>query len=592
MRTLKNIIVTLLAILGGITLILMILLIGGISKLSEKTKEKKIPNEMVLSIDFSTISEDWLSSDPFMKSLEKKVSVIELVRTLKKAESDPQVKGLFADISHLRLSYAQIEEIRNAVQAFVASGKPAIAWADTFNEGAGGMGSFYLSTAFSQNYIQEAGMATAGIHGESLFLREALDKLKIEPIGAHRKEYKTYWNMFQEKGYTDAHKESITHLISQIFSSVSNNIEKDKKLKAGTLLSLANSGPWGAQELKKAKMITAISYRSDARVEAKKSGGEFISIFRYLQHNSKFQLDSLTGTPPPNSIALIYIGGGIHRGKSSVSFSGEVSSAGSRTLSAAIRNAKKDPNIAGIILRVNSPGGSVVASETIWHETMNSEKPIVVSMSSVAASGGYYVSMNADRIFVQPSTITGSIGVVMGKFYTKEFWKNFGLNYEYTAIGDNEMMYNSLTKLSEKQFVLLNKHIDDTYNIFVDRAAKGRKLTFEKLESMAKGRVWTGKDAVKLGLADEFGGINEAIAYIKKEKNLSDDLKTHLVEFPKAQNIFDMLMGNDDENSMILTPLSPSIVAPAFRPLLSTIFPTLFQNHQSGIQSATDITVQ
>ncbi|MCK5808218.1 signal peptide peptidase SppA [bacterium] len=591
MRTLKNIIVTTLAILGGITLVLIILLIGAISKLSKTTQEKKVPNEIVLSIDFSTISADWISSDPLMRSIEKKISVVELVRILKEAESDAHVKGLFADISHLHLSYAQIEEIRNAIQSFTASGKTAIAWADTFNEGAGGMGSFYLSTVFSQNYMQEAGMATAGIHGESLFLREALDKLKIEPIGAHRKEYKTYWNMFQEKGYTKAHKESITHLLKQIFSTVSSSVEKDKKAKSGTLLNLANSGPWAAKKLKTAGLITAANYRSEALAEAKKSGGEFLSIFRYHEHKTPFQLNALSGTPPA-SIALIYIGGGIHRGRSSVSFSGEVSSAGSHTIAAAIKKAKKDPNIVGLILRVNSPGGSVVASETIWHETMNSKKPIVVSMSSVAASGGYYVAMNADRIFVQPSTITGSIGVVMGKFYTKEFWKNFGLNYEYTAIGDNEMMYNSLTKLSEKQFVLLNKQIDDTYNIFVDRAAKGRKLTFEKLESMAKGRVWTGRDAVKMGLADEFGGINEAIAYIKKEKNLSDTTKTPLVEFPKTQNIFDMLMGNDDENSMVLTPFSPSLVAPAFRPLLSTIFPTLFQNNNTGIQSATDITVK
>ncbi len=588
MRAFVKTTVTILAVFGGISLVLLLFVVNIAVKITRSSvfeRPKEVPKKMVLYIDFSRVREDWISGNRFSRSLEKQLSVVDVVRTLKKAKTDSSVTALFADISHVGLSYAQVEEIRDAVTSFAKSGKPTVAWADTFNEGAGGMRALYLSTAFSKAYLQDAGMAAAGIHAENIFLRSAFDKLKIKPIGAHRKEYKSYWNMFAERGYTRPHREATKHLLSRIFETVSENSARSRSVSADVIRRLADTGPWNAQQLAKEKLITGTAYREDAINEAKKTGGTLYSSFYYFRKS--FLVDDVTHSVPPNSVAVIYVGGAIHRGASSRSFDGSTSSSGARTVAAALKKAKSNPNVKAIILRVNSPGGSVVASETMWHETVSSPKPIVVSMSSVAASGGYYISMNADRIFVEPSTITGSIGVVIGKFYTKEFWHSLGIDYDFIAIGNNEMMYSSLTTLSVDQLVLLNKHLDQTYDTFVSRVAKGRHLSADFVESVAKGRVWAGTDAVSSGLADEFGGIMKALQYIAKKINVSEE-KLSLIEFPKTKSLLSLLFNGDDDAAVTLTPLS-SFVAPEWQPLFSAVFPGLFPADTAGIRSEMEL---
>ncbi|HDT11977.1 MAG TPA: signal peptide peptidase SppA, partial [bacterium] len=247
-------------------------------------------------------------------------------------------------------------------------------------------------------------------------------------------------------------------------------------------------------------------------------------------------------------IALIELPGTIHRGVSDIGPSGYHQSSGSATITSMIRRAVKNENVKGIILRVNSPGGSVVASETIWNEiseiVKEDKKPIVVSMGTVAASGGYYVSMSSGKIFANNTTVTGSIGVVLGKLYTEQFFKKLGITFDSVSTGKNTTIFSSTAKFTKEQEKYVEKSLDDIYELFVSRAAEGRKMDYEDMEKHAKGRVWTGTQAKERNLVDETGGFKDAVEYIK---SLYPDVeKFAIVKYPEPERFIAMLLGEDD----------------------------------------------
>ena len=496
------------------------LLVSKIIK--EKKKIVKKRSDSVLIVDFSTISGDTPKRNILESSFDKNISVYTFIKTLKQAENDPSIKGLIASTGNLNLSYAQISEIREALKSFKEK-KPAYFVADTFSDG-NNTKTYYLASAFSKIYMQPGGeLLFLGIGTTSTFLKGVFEKLKVEPMGGHRKKYKTYWNIFTEKKYTPEHKESVKKMIDSIFLSIINKISKDRKIPKNKLITLSKGMPLFATDALKEKMIDKIGFSLDAWNDIKKNNSKLqrLSIFKYSGLKSLLKEFNYSNH---KKIALIFADGEIFRGESEKDFMGNYRNIGSKTFVKAILSAANTKDVKGIIIRVNSPGGSAVASESIWHAILmaKKKKPVYISMGSYAASGGYYIAMAGNKIFADSETLTGSIGVVAGKLYTKKFWNMLGFSFDSYSTGKNTMVFSQLESFNDEQKEYLKKSLDKFYNDFVSRVASARKLTFEEAEKVAQGRVWTGIDAKNNHLIDSLGTLQDTIIAMKKDYKLKN----------------------------------------------------------------------
>jgi len=551
MKLIKNFILRFFAIIGVLTAIIIICAVIIVKSLADMKKEVK--ENTVLHLKTSlisgdvTVEEGFLAFDSFFS---KKTSLVDTLILIRKAAVDEKVVGIMADISSFNLSYAQVEELRNELIKFSKSGKPVYVWTDTFGEIIGGTKSYYLASAFDKIFLQPAGnVGFTGLSSDTMFLKNTFEKLDMEPIGSRRKEYKNYWNMFSEEKYTDAHRESAQSLIDSIFNKIKTDISKSRNIPVKTLQEVADSFPLTSSEAIKKGFVDELLFK-DKAVEKLKNAVDFKSFISFSSY-AKMTEDSFDFSEKP-SVALIEMPGSVHRGSSDVGASGHPTSTGSETMVALLSEAWKDENVKGIIIRVNSPGGSVIASETIWNKVRElvkeKSKPIYISMGTVAASGGYYISMPAEKIFADHNTITGSIGVVIGKVYMREFYKKLGITFDSVTNGKNNSMFSPLTKITDEQKAYVEKSLDTIYDEFVNRAAEGRKMKPEELEKFAKGRVWSGVLAKEHNLVDENGGFMDAYDSLKK-KIEAEELA--IVKFPKPGKMWEMLLTDyeDDQYS-------------------------------------------
>jgi len=547
----KKIVTRFFAVIGFLTILNIALLIWLISSIDFMGVKKEVREKTLLTISTGAISGDVFPETNYMmlnSFLSKQISLIDTLTAVRKAAEDPKILGIFIDQSELNLSYAQVEELRNELILFKNTGKKVWVWSDSYGEYMSGTKSYYLASAADKIFLQPAGFVTFnGISSTSPFLKNLLEKIKVEPIGAARKEYKTYWNMFSEEKYTEAHREATESLLNSIFSKVAAEVSESRKIPIDKVYEIADKVALTSPEAVKYHFVDAVRYKDEVVEEMKNQTGfeNKMSLLAYKNIDENiFNVKPVSGP----KIAVIEIPGSIHRGVSDMSPSGKPESSGSSTVVSLLKKAWKDENVKGIILRVNSPGGSVIASETIWNqvETMKkiNAKPIIVSMGSVAASGGYYVSMNADRIFADHTTITGSIGVVIGKFYTKDLFESLGITFDSVTIGKNNGFLSSLERLTPEQEEYLNKNLDETYNTFVQRAADGRKMNVMDLEKFAHGRVWSGGLAHSNGLVDEIGGFMAAYGYMKEKIALPD---CPFVRYPDTNNILSLFQDEEED---------------------------------------------
>ena len=547
----KKIVTRFFAVIGFLTILNIALLVWLISSLDFMGSKKEVQEKTLLTISTGAISGDVFPETNYMmlnSFLSKQISLIDTLTTVRKAADDPKIVGIFIDQSELNLSYAQVEELRNELISFKNTGKKVWVWSDSYGEMTSGTKSYYLASAADKIFLQPAGFVTFnGISSTSPFLKNLLEKIKVEPIGAARKEYKTYWNMFSEEKYTDAHREATESLLNSIFSKVAAEVSESRKIPIDKVYEIADKVTLSSPEAVKYQFVDAVRYKDEVVEEMKNQTGfeNKMSLLAYKNID-----ENIFGIKPAMGpkIAVIELPGSIHRGVSDMSPSGKPESSGSSTVVSLLKKAWKDENVKGIILRVNSPGGSVIASETIWNqvETMkkSGEKPIIVSMGSVAASGGYYVSMNADRIFADHNTVTGSIGVVIGKFYTKNLFESLGITFDSVTIGRNNGFLSSLERLTPEQEEYLNKNLDEVYNTFVQRAADGRKMNVMDLEKFAHGRVWSGGLAHSNGLVDEIGGFMAAYGYMKEKIALPD---CPFVKYPDTNNLLSLFQDEEED---------------------------------------------
>ena len=445
------------------------------------------------------------------------------MRALHDAAEDRHVVGLIAKVGGM-WPWGTMQELRRGVQAFAASGKPTLAWAESFGEvGSRDMAAYVLATAFGELWLQPGGgVGLLGVGIETTFVRGTLDRLGIEPQFEQRHEYKNAADVLLRKEFTEAHREALERLAESVFSDAVETIADARGLTHDQVRELINTGPRTAAEAQAAGLVDRLGYRDQAyqAVRARTEGKSELLFADRWRPRRKI-------APPPHRrghVALVEVRGAISSGRTRRNPMGR--QAGSDTVSAQLRAAHDNDRARAVVLRVESPGGSAVASEVIWREVSRlreSGKPVVVSMGDVAASGGYYIACPAEVIVALPATLTGSIGVLGGKLVVDGLLERVGVNTGRVQRGARAFMYSFRGGFSEDERARFAVTIDAIYNDFVGKVAAGRNRPVAEIEAVARGRVWTGRDAAEAGLVDELGGLRDAVRIARERADLPED---------------------------------------------------------------------
>ncbi|MFY9559902.1 MAG: signal peptide peptidase SppA [Terriglobales bacterium] len=534
----SKVIVRFLAILGALWLVAMVIMILAVIGF-----KGKVPEKTILEANFEQALPEDIPDSPTAKLvMSERPTVRDVVDAIDRGADDDRVVGMVAKIGAAPLGMAKVQEIREAVQRFRAHKKFAIAYAETFGEFGPGNGAYYLATAFDQIYLQPSGdIGLTGIIMESPFIKGTLAKLGVTFHGDHRYEYKNALNFYTETKYTPPHKEAMTAIMTAWFNQMKEGICQARQIAPEKFQALVDAGPYLGKEAVDAKLVDGVAYRDEVYSQAKSKAGaraQFLYLEKYLDR---------AGRPHDSGkkIALVFGVGGVTRGKSAYDPVQGSQIMGSDTVAGAIRAAAADKDVKAILFRVDSPGGSYVASDTIWREVVNARqagKPVIVSMGDLAGSGGYFVAMAADKIVAQPGTITASIGVLGGKMLTSGLWDKVGLSWDEVHEGNNATMFTGTKDYTPAEWARFEAWLDRVYVDFTGKVADGRKLPKEKVLQIAKGRIWSGQDAKNLGLVDELGGYDTALKLAKKAADIGDSEDVRIVVYPRPKTFFQSLL--------------------------------------------------
>jgi protease-4 len=541
--------VGILAIIGLLSII-GVLVLAAISMVSVLAKPG-VPSNTILEIDFEKPTIEAMPEDPIAEMMLKGHQPIrDIVEALDKAADDRRVKALVARVGAGGMAMAHIQDVRDAVIRFRQSGKPAYAFAESFGEFGPGNGGYYLATAFDEIYLQPSGdIGLTGLWYESRFINGTLEKLGLVPRMDHRYEYKNAMNSYTERSYTEPHREAMQVLLDSHFDQLVRAISNRMELPAEEVRSLIDRGPFYGKEALEAGLVDGLAYRDEVYDKVKEAAGgrgKLLYLCKYLERAGRPHASGET-------VALIHGYGTVLRGPSAYSPLDGTVVMGSDSVGAAFRSAIEDENVKAILFRVDSPGGSYIASDTIWHETVRAReagKPVVVSMGSVAGSGGYFVAMAANKIVAQPGTITGSIGVLGGKMLTSGLWEKLGISWDNVRSSANSSQWTGTHDYDDAGFERFQAALDRIYEDFTGKVAEGREeLSLEEVLEVAKGRIWTGEDAKEIGLVDEVGGYDVAMRFIREEMELDEDAPIRLKLFPRKRSPLEKLLGEEPESS-------------------------------------------
>ncbi|KDF00824.1 endopeptidase IV [Mycolicibacterium aromaticivorans JS19b1 = JCM 16368] len=516
-----------------------------------------VPDGCILELDLQTVPPESSGFDPltFITGGGRTMLLRDAVAAIHHAADDPRVAGLIARVQLSAAPAGPVQELRAAIAAFTQA-KPSLAWAETYP----GTLSYYLASAFSEVWMQPTG--TVGLIGfatNALFLRDALGKAGIEAQFVARGQYKSAANLFTQDHYTDAHREADSRLIASLHSQVWQAIAESRHIDVAAVDELANQAPLLRDAAVDGHLVDRIGFRDEAYSRiAELTGREGVSpesgdadsaddapprlyLSRYA-HAGKggpaVPMPSVPGRKKRPRIAVVTVAGSIVSGRGGPQgLPIGRSSAGGDTIGAALREVAADDDIDAVVVRVDSPGGAVTGSETIWREVKRLRtkgKPVVASMGAVAASGGYYVAMAADAIVANPGTITGSIGVLTGKLVARGLKERLGVGSDSVRTNDNADAWSVNAPFTPEQQALVEAEADLFYTDFVQRVAEARHMSVEAVEAVAQGRVWTGADALEHGLVDELGGLRAAVRRAKVLAGIDADTKAELVSYPSS----------------------------------------------------------
>ncbi len=454
-----------------------------------------------------------------------------VVAVIDRARRDERIRGMVVMPNTAGALWAQVQEVHDAMVAFRASGKSLVVHMEY-----GGAADYFLASAAERVLLMPAGtLDVSGIASYELFLRGAFDKLGIYPDLLHMGEFKSASNTFTERGFTPAHREMTQSLNRDAYDQLVSAIAAGRNKSVEEVRRLLDAGPFLPEEAKAAGLVDDLAYDDQIDDASPVQGTRRLDGIDYTR-------GFVAGLGSGPRIALLYAVGTIASGRSSFNGpGGEV--LGSDTFVEWIRKVRADSSIRAIVIRIDSPGGSAIASEVIWRELMLARqvKPIIVSMGDVAASGGYYMAVPASAIVAQPGTITGSIGVVTGKYVLQGALDKLGVGADSVSDGRFAEIYSPFRRFSPAELAKVEAQMKVTYDLFVSRVAEGRRSSPEKIDAMARGRVWTGKQAHELGLVDELGGLDRAIALAKEHAELDVDKPVTLVIYPQKRSLFETL---------------------------------------------------
>jgi protease-4 len=572
----KKFLVRVLATIGAWVVIMTIF--GLLSSLMSR---QHVPDSVVLEMHLGQGLVEYLPANPVAGLMfDKTHTTRDVVDALERAAQDERVVGLLARITPASLGLAQIQEIRDAVHLFRAQGKPALAYAESLGGFGPGNGVYYLATAFDEIYIQASGgVGLTGLMFESTFFQGTLEKLGIEPRIGFRGKYKNAVNLYTQRKYTPPHKEAVQRVMDSQFDQLVRGIAQARDLDEDQVRALIDTGPFLAQDALQAQLVDGLAYRDevyDTITERTGQEAARLSLFTYLDRAGRPHTEG-------DSIALIYGVGIVQSGKTSYDplFGGPTM--GADTVAAAFRRAVADTEVRAIIFRVDSRGGSPIASDTIWRETIRAKqagKPVIVSMGNVAGSGGYFIATAADKIVAQPGTITGSIGVFGGKMLTARLAEKIGLSSDEVHTSDNATMWSSNLDFSPAQWAKFNQQLDWIYDDFTTKVAQGRKLDHQHVLSVAEGRIWTGEDAKAHGLVDELGGFPAALRLAKEAAGIAQDAPVQVRLFPRERSFAAILLSR-----LLDEDIEDQVYAPgaALRPTLRALQPLVRLAHDLGL---------
>ncbi|HLX85979.1 MAG TPA: signal peptide peptidase SppA [Terriglobales bacterium] len=544
-------IVRFLAILGALSLAGMVIMLVAVIG-----KNGRVPSRTILEANFEqSFIEDAPATPTAQLTMTDRVTLRDVIDAIDRGATDDRVVGMIARIGAAPMGMAQTQEIRDAVQRFRAHKKFAVAYAETFGEFGPGNGAYYLATAFDHIYLQPSGdVGLTGIIMESPFVKGTLSKLGVTFHGDHRYEYKNALNFYTESKFTPAHKEAMTAIMTSWFNQIKAGICQARRIAPEKFEAVVDAGPYLGKEAVDAKLVDEVAYRDEVYSKVKSQAGEGAELLYLEKYLGR------AGRPHDRGkkIALIFGVGGVTRGASDYNPVQGSQTMGSDTVAGAIRAATEDKDVKAILFRVDSPGGSYVASDTIWREVVRARqagKPVIVSMGDVAGSGGYFVAMAADKIVAEPGTITASIGVLGGKMLTSGLWDKIGLSWDEVHQGNNATMFTGTHDYTPAEWARFQAWLDRVYIDFTGKVAEGRKLPKEKVLEIAKGRIWSGQDAKNLGLVDELGGYDTALKLAKKAVGVSESDDVKIVVYPRPKTFLQSVIerrgaDNSDKEAM------------------------------------------
>ncbi|MFT7334933.1 MAG: protease-4 [Porticoccaceae bacterium] len=506
-----------------------------------ETETVTVKNNSVIELDLKNIQYDYAGEykDPWLKLFSDKTSVglTDVINAIENAKTDNDIKGISILNDESPLGMVQTKALRDELESFKKSGKFVMAYANSYSQK-----EYYLNSVASPIYLNPVGeMDFKGLSAEILFFKDLQEKSGVKMEVIRHGKYKSAVEPFLENEMSDANREQTTALLNSIWNSVATEISKSRKISVDKLNEVANGLLARTPEMaKEQNLVDVIAYEDvyhDAiRKNLKVDKGDDYNKISIFDYTKKIMTTSkiVEGT---DEIAIIYAQGEIQSGE------GDVTTIGEGSMRRSLQEARENKNVKAIVLRIDSPGGNALTSDLIWREIELTKKvkPIVVSMGNYAASGGYYIACNAHKIFAENTTITGSIGVfgVLPNF--SELTTKIGINAEQVNTHENSAGYSPFVPLDEKFRAVTLEGVEHIYNTFVTHVAEGREMTFAQVDSIAQGRVWSGSQAIKIGLVDEIGGLNDAI---KEAAILAKVKKYNTRNYPEYDKELEDLLAN------------------------------------------------
>ncbi len=512
-------------------------------------EEVKVSENSVLTLTFKNKIADRSSVKPDLNTMKIKkiVSLKEVTDAVKKAKEDDKIKGIYLDLSILNVGIASVEEIRNALKDFKTSGKFIIAHSDFYTHK-----SYYLASVADEIFLTPSGVVQfSGLSAQLMFFKSLLENIGVEPEIIRHGKYKSAVEPFMSDKMSDANKEQTQKYLSSIWNSILKGIHNQRNISLEDLNTYADElSVTGSETAKKFNFVDDLKYEDQIITELKEKTGikpdedlNKISLSDYI--NSEKNLEEIL-KPKKENIAVIYAEGEIVDGE------GSDEQIGSESLAKTIRKAREDESVKAIVLRINSPGGSALASEVIWRETVLAEqtKPLIVSMGDVAASGGYYIACQADTIVAEPNTITGSIGVFGLLFNAKKLLKNVGITINTVNTNTYSDMGNPGRKMTDYEHGKILQSVEEIYSTFITHVGEGRNLPTDSVDAIGQGRVWSGEDALNIGLVDILGGLQTAVDIAADKAHLQTYGIKYYPEKDKLSVILEKML-SDTKSSLI-----------------------------------------